>query len=561
MVKPKERKWKDLLWLGMVLVLVVVINMIAARFPVRIDLTEDKRYTISEATKEMLQNLEDVVYVEVYLEGDFPAGFQRLQTSVQEKLEEFRIYAGSNIQYRFIDPATVRSGDTRNELYQSLAEKGIQPTNLFDTEDGKRTEKLIFPGAVVSYGSREEAVMLLKGNRSASSEERLNQSVEGVEFELASAIRQVTAGEKSKIALLEGHGELDSLQVAGLTGALMEVYDVFKVNVAGNNSLSEYAAVIVAKPEKAFSEADKYKLDQYLMAGGNILFFIDALHVDPDSIGNTGTFAFPYNLQLEDQLFNYGVRINPNLIQDLTSGSQPVVVGNMGDQPQVRLLPWPFYPLINNFGNHPTVKNLDAVSTQYVSSIDTVKAEGIAKIPLLYTSQYSRLLAAPVQVDINDLRSDLNPEAFNQGSFPIAYLLEGEFSSLYKNRILPETADQNTFKPNGRPAKVLVVADGDVVSNKINPRTGQPFPLGFDPYAQYTFSNQQFVMNMLQYMLDERGIITARAKEIMVRPLDDVQVQDEKIYWQLLNLLIPVVLIVIFGIIRFFIRKRKFTRF
>ncbi len=546
---------------GIVLVGIILANILAANFPVRVDLTEDQRYTITDATKQMLENLEDVVYVEVYLEGDFPPGFQRLQKAVRDKLEEFRIYGGRNIQYKFIDPTTAKSGAARNTFYQSLAEKGIQPTNVFDDENGKKTEKLIFPGAVISYGDREKAAMLLKGNMSASSDERLNQSVEGVEYELASALRQVTAGEKSKIALIKGQGEIDSLSAAGLTNTLLESFDVFHVTLSNKLQLTGYDAIIIAKPTIPFTEPSKYKLDQYLMAGGNILFFIDAMGINPDSVGNSGTFAFPMNLNLDNQLFTYGARINNNLIQDLTSGRQPMVVGNMGDQPQVQLIPWPFYPLINKFGDHPIVKNLNAVATRYISSIDTVKAVGVTKTPLLFTSSYSRQLSAPVRVNINDMRQELNPQFFNQGSFPVAYLFEGKFNSVFKNRVLPPGVDKASFVAQGLPAKIMLAADGDMVRNEINPRTGQPFPLGFDPYAQYTFSNPEFLLNTLQYMLDDRGIIAARAKEIKIRPLDMVKVNNERTFWQIFNLVLPVLVILIVGIIIFVVRRRRFTQF
>ncbi len=386
MVKRGNKKWDDLLVLGIGIVFLILINIVANRFPLRIDLTEEKRYTISEATKELLRGLEDVVYVEVYLEGQFPSGFQRLQRSVKETLDEFRTFAGKNIQYKFIDPAMAKTGKARNEFYMGLAQKGIQPTNLYDTENGSKTEKLIFPGAVVSYGGNEKGVMLLKGNMAAKAEERLNQSVEGVEYELASAIRQVIREQKKKVAIINGYGGPDSLQLAGLSNALHENYAVSKVDISSMESLKDFDAIIMAHPVKPVSEQDKFKIDQYIMNGGKALFFIESMEVKTDSIGLEHNYALPNNHNLDDQFFQYGIRINTNLIQDLSSGAQPIVVGNMGDQPQIRMMPWPFYPVINRFNKHSIVKNLDAIYTKYISSMDTVKAEGVKKTPLLFTS-------------------------------------------------------------------------------------------------------------------------------------------------------------------------------
>ncbi|MDQ3395198.1 MAG: gliding motility-associated ABC transporter substrate-binding protein GldG, partial [Bacteroidota bacterium] len=279
-----------------------------------------------------------------------------------------------------------------------------------------------------------------------------------------------------------------------------------------------------------------------------------------DSIGHEHNYALPINLNMDDQFFQYGVRVNQNLIQDMTSGVQPVVVGNMGDQPQIRMLPWPFYPVVNRFSKHPVVKNLNAVFTRYVSTIDTVKASGVTKTPLLFTSQYSRVLPSPVRVSVADLRNNIDQAAFNQSFLPVAFLLEGDFTSLYKNRILPAGISNKNFIDGGTSA-ILICSDGDLIKNDINNRNNQPYPLGYDPYTQYTFSNKEFAENVLEYLLDEKGLITARAKEIKIRPLDKVKIENEKIYWQLLNLLLPVILIVVYGVLSFYIRKKKYSRF
>ena len=562
MVDFKSKRFEVVLVFLIGLMAITILNQLAALFPVRIDLTEEKRYSISPATEFLMRNLDDVVYVDIYLDGDLPAGFKRLQRSVQETLEEFKIHAGNNIQYQFINPDQARSQQSRNEFMQYLANRGIQPTNVFDNEGGKQTQKLIFPGAIVSYYGEEQGVLLLKGNKGASPEEILNQSIEGVEYELANAIRTLAQTERKLIGLVKGHNELDSLELAGLTNSLLEKYDVFNVNLgSGDRDLKDYDALMVIKPGTPFSETEKYRLDQYIMGGGKAMFFVDALSVNMDSAGGEGTVAIPNEINLGDMLFKYGTRINANLIQDLNSGQYPVIAGNIGDQPQISLLPWPFFPVANQFGEHTIVRNMDAVYAKFVSNIDTVKAVGITKTPLLYTSQYSRVVNPPVRVAFNDLQQQIDPELFTDGPQPIAYLLEGSFTSLYRNRVLPKGVVNADFKESGLPTKLIVCADGDLLRNEINIQTEQPLDLGFDQFRQITYANKDFVMNSLEYLLDDNGIITARNKEIEIRPLDKIKVENERTWWQVFNLLLPIIVLIVFGYIKYFLRRKTYANF
>jgi len=557
-----NRRTENMLKLLIGLVLVVILNQLVAKFPMRFDLTDEKRFSISKASESLLKNLDDVVYIEVYLDGELPSGFKRLKKSIKETLEEYAYYAGDNIEYKFIDPSIAKSTKARNEFYQSIAQKGIRPTNLAFNKDGNKTEKLIFPGAVVNYFGSERAVMLLKGNQSASSEERLNQSIEGIEFELSNAIRILASDQRKSIGLIQGHGEPDSLNIAGLNNALLEKYDVFKVDLPNrNNSLNRFDAIIIGKPIYGFTEQEKYKIDQFIVQGGKALFFLDALHVNMDSASGEGTIALPYNLNLNDMLFKYGIRMNQNYVQDIVSGNYPIVAGNMGNQPQVRMLPWPFFPVINAFGNHPIVKNMDAITVKFVSNIDTVKAVGIRKTPLMFSSQYSRVVNPPVRVSFNDLRNDLNPEIFTSGPQAISYLLEGTFTSMYNNRILPKGINKSSFKSKGSPSGIVVVADGDMIRNEFSLKTGEPLELGVDPFSTTTYANKDFILNALEYLLNDQGLITAKSKEIKIRPLDKVKVANEKLKWQLINLLLPLVFLVVYGVGRFYMRRRKYTRF
>lgn len=567
MVKPPRqnysgtrKKIESLLRFGIIIMLLLIINVLAQDYFFRLDLTEDQRYTITEATENLLSGLDDVVYVDVYLEGDVPAGFKRLQRSIRETLEEFRNIGGANVQFNFIDPSEAVSAEARNEFYQRLAAKGLQPTNIIDNEGGKKTEKIVVPGAVISYGGEERGVMLLRGNQAASPEEKLNQSVEGVEYALASTIQELAQEESFRVGWLTGHGELDSVRVSSIQEAIAEKYLLEEVYLPTAENLSRYDALIMAKPTQPFSEQAKYKLDQYLLNGGRGLFFVDQVLVNMDSAGGAGTLGIPLDLNLTDFFFNYGIRLNQNLVQDLSSGAYPVVVGYMGNEPQIQMMPWPFFPVLNNYGPHVIVRNLDATYGQFMSTIDTVISEGVSKVPLIFTSEYARTFAAPVRVSVNDLRRDLNPDQYNQGPLPVGFLLEGRFSSLYQNRFLPEGVTNDGFLEAGE-ARLITVADGDFIANELNFQTGEPYPLGFAPFTRQTFANQEFVMNALAYLTNEEGLILARNKEVSIRPLDPVQSEEEKIFWQVLNLGGPVLLIILLGILFNYFRRRRYTHF
>lgn len=552
------RKTGDLLLLANGLVLAVLINIAAGFYFFRLDLTEERRYTVQPQTKSLLKKLEADVFVEVFLEGeDLNPEFKRFQKSIRETLEEFRIYSGNRVQYIFTDPLQAGNERARNEFISDLNAKGISPRNVIETRNGERVEKFVFPGALVSYEGFETGVNLLKGNRA----QNINQSLEGIEYELANAMYKLTNVDRKRIGLIYGHGELDSLKIASFNNALLEQYDVFKVNLINKPKVTGYDLLIVAKPTQSFSETDKYKLDQYLMQGGKILFLLDRLDADMNRASEEDYLAFPYDLNLDDQLFKYGVRINPDLIQDRMSGRYPIVVGGDQNQPQIMQLEWPFFPLVNQYAQHPITRNLDASLIRFASSVDTVKSIGVTKTPLLFSSAYSRKIMTPVKVSVNDLRRQMDEEKFAEGPIALSYLLEGKFTSLYKNRFPPDDVDTTGFLSESKPAKVIIVADGDLARNDVNPRDQNPQPLGLDPFTQYTFSNQDLLLNMVAYLVEEDGLIKARNKEVRVRPLDKKKIQNERVKWQMINLVLPLVLLIAFGAARSYWRKLKYTRF
>ena len=543
----------------LLLVILAGLNWLASLFFFRWDLTEDKRYTISDATKQLLSNLDKDIVVNVYLSGEFPPGFERLESATRETLDEFKTYSNGHLTYQFSDPSAAASEDERKKQYQNLVDRGLTPTNLFANEDGKRTEKLIFPGAIIQADTLAIPVQLLKANRSkeTSPEEQLNQSYENVEFQLASAIRILDNPERKKIGLLVNHTQkLPPARLSDLIATMQQSYDVFMV-VKDPETYDGLDALMILKPDVPFSEEEKYKLDQYVIGGGKALFFVDGAKVD--SVSLEGNYVQPLDLNLNDLFFRWGVRINNNLVKDLTSATIPMNIGNMGDKPEIKAVPWRFFPLLNNFGPSPITRNMDAVYSRFLSSMDTVGGSAsIRKIPLLMTSPYTKLLNTPALVGYNEARQQPEPSEYNGGVKLAAVLLEGSFNSLFENRILPTDPRSKTFRATGQ-GKIIICADGDVVVNDFDYRRNTPLPLGYDRASTNIFGNKDFVMHALDYMTDENGIITSRSKQISIRALDKIAVQKDKKFWQAVNLLLPLVVLGIFGALRYYIRRRKFA--
>lgn len=541
---------------------IVLLNIAASFVFFRLDLTEEKRYSLSDATQSLLENLsvEDStdVFVKVYLDGEeLPAGFERLKRAVTETLEEFKIHGGTNINYKFINPNAETDKKKREEFYMELVKKGINPTNVVDNKNGRQIENIIFPYALVSAGGYEIPVLLLKGTQGKTAEEKLNQSNENVEYELATAIRKLTLKERKKIGFLAEFTKLKPLNFSDLIASLQERYDLFIIDAKSSPTFQGLDAVILPKPDFPVDDSTKYKIDQFVMGGGSALFFVDGLKVD--SVGLEGNFAQPLELNLTDLFFKYGVRINSNIIKDGASCAViPLVVGDLGDKPNIQPVPYRYFPLINNFGKSLITNNLDLVFSRYVASIDTVRADGINKTPLLMTSPYTKTLNAPAFVTFNDAQTDTEQTEYQGGVKTIAYLLEGKFQSLYKNRLLPNDPKFADFKAESQPTKIIVCSDGDLIVNEVSQKTGNPLPLGYDKTTQHTFGNKDFVMNAIDYLIDEDGVIQAKGKEVKLRPLDKLRTRDERTFWQILNIGLPVGLVLIFGFILQWWRKRGY---
>ena len=539
--------------------ILLVVNVISLFSFMRKDLTEEKRYSLSDASQSLVTGLEAPIDILVFLDGEeLPNGFERLKQATQETLDEFKNYGGAKFTYRFFDPNSIGDPTQRKAYIDSLYFKNIQPTNVFDTDGGRKTETLVFPYALITYQGKEQSMLLLQGNQALSAEEKLNQSYENLEYSFATAFRQLTQEERKKVGLLKDFTSLDPMSFAGLIGGLQEHYDLFFVDAVTSESFIGLDALILPKPDVRVDDDTKFKIDQYIMNGGKALFFLDGLKLD--SIGLEGTYAQPFDYNLQDLFFKYGIRINQDMVKDGASASMiPLVVGNMGERPNIQPIPYRFHPLINNFGESLITKNLDLVQSKFVSSMDVVGDNQIRKTALLKTTPYTKVLQAPALVTYNDARSNTDEQEYNQGEKTIAYLLEGEFTSLYKNRILPSDPRSTYFKEHSSDTKIIICSDGDLIVNGIDNKTGQPVPLGFDKVTQHTFGNKDFVMNAVDYLIDENGVISARGKEVKLRPLDAIKSRDMRTQFQLINLALPSFLIIVFALLRGLYWRRKYT--
>ena len=554
----KPNQWESLLQFFAVCLILLLININANKVFFRLDLTEEKRYTITDASKEMLKSLKHELFVEIYLSGELNSGFKRLQKAIKEQLEEFKLYSDNKVSFKFTDPANAPNEKARNRFYQQLVQKGLPATTIYEKINEKNIQRVIFPGAIIKYQNKEKAVLLLKGNKGASASQQLNQSIEGIEYELATTIKAMTSSNKKSIAFIEGHQELNNMELLDIITSLSDTYIVDKLNLI-EKEISSYEAVIIALPKKKFSEQEKYKIDQFIMNGGSTIFLLDKVQMNIDSIGKGGTYAFGYDLNLEDMLFKYGVRINMDMIQDQQAGLIEIFTGYRGNQPNIKKLPWPYYIYLNKFSNHPITRNMDVIYGKFVSTIDTIKTNGIRKTPLVFTSQYSRIKKAPTLVDLNELKEIRNVNLFNKLHLPVAYLLEGKFTSLFSNRFPPKGVNTKNLRKKGVFSKILVFADGDIIRSEIDKKTGNPIPIDYDKARQQPLSNKDFILNALAYLTEENGLITSRNRQVKLRPLDKFKVDDEKLYWQSINLIFPVIVIICFGCYRSYSRKKKFS--
>jgi ABC-2 type transport system permease protein len=557
----RNAKRQSIIRLFLLFGILVLLNIIAQFIFERFDMTQENRYSLSESSKDLARELDDIVYFKVYLEGDLPPGFLKLKNSLKEMLDEFRIYSDDNIEYEFIDPSGNPDEKQRVELYKQLAEKGLFPTNLEESDKGQQSQKIIFPGAIVNYRSLEIPMQILKSKFGGNSDVMLNNSIENLEYEISNVLRKISRQKSTSIAFLRGQNELPTKQISDAANGLSDFYLVDTVKIDGKlDALNNYKLLIIAKPDTAFDEKDKFIIDQFIMKGGRVLWLIDKMAMNMDSLEKRNTtVAIPYELNIDDMLFRYGVRINNDFVMDMQAAPIPVVTGYVGNQPKQEIFPWYYYPLLSADSRNPIVNNLNMVKTEFASSIDTIETENVTKTVLLTSSKLSRLQMAPARVSLNILRDKADPMMFNRRNIPIAVLLEGNFSSNYQNRLPTAILDSKeiSFKEKSEKTKMIVVSDGDVIASYVS-KKGNVYPLGYDRFTRQTFGNKSFVLNCIDYLCDNDAVLELRSKEIRMRLLDPAKIESPQ-FIQWLNVVLPTFLIIVFGIIFTFIRKRKFT--
>lgn len=557
---------KHIVQLFMLVAAIVLLNVISSFVYKRFDLTQDKRYTLSEAAKETIAEANSPMVIDIFLKGNFPPEFRRLQQETEQLLEEFKAY-NPNINYQFINP--LENEEDRENIQEQMRNFGLTAAQVEVQENGKISTELVYPWALAYYNDKTVKIPLLKNQLGSTTEERVNNSIQNLEYAFADGFSKLTQPKRRKVAVLKGNGQLDDRYVADFFSTLRDYYFIAPYTLDSAavspqrtlDQLKEFDLIVSAGPTQSFSETEKYILDQYTMNGGASLWLVDATENRIDTVSGN-TFAFGKDLNLNDFFFKYGIRINPNLVKDIYAA--PIVLASGQErESQYNRYPWFFNPLSSSANNHPVVTNIEAVKFEYASAIDTLP-NGIDKTVLLSSSPISQLIGLPAEINIDKeipenlkvINEGPDPGKFTAGEVPLAVLLEGEFTSVYNNRVKPVKLAED--KSTSAPTRMVVISDGDVIRNQLD--RGRPLELGFDKWTQSFYGNKEFLLNTVNYLLDDSGLINIRTKEIAVAFLDPQKTSDERSKWQILNLLLPLGLLAVFGISFQYLRKRKYQQ-
>jgi gliding-associated putative ABC transporter substrate-binding component GldG len=554
----KLAKYKYLLIL---IVGLILVNLLASIFHQRFDLTQDQRFTLSPASKAIIDEVRSPIIIDVFLKGNFPPEFRKLQNETRQLLEEFEAY-NPNIRFDFTDPLAV--GDDANAVAQEFYEMGMTPARVSVKENGKTSETLIFPWAIANFNNKTVKIPLLKNKLGATDEERVNNSVQQLEYAFADGLSQLVRTKEKKIAIMRGNGELPDAHIANFIQNIRKYYFVAPFTLDSTavdpvktlRNIKEFDLIIEAKPTQAYTEKEKYLLDQYLMQGGKVIWLVEKVAMETDSLFNkTGkALAFPRDLNLNDLFFSYGLRINPVLINDIYSA--PIVLASgRGNDTQFTPYPWFYSPLTTSPKTHPIINNIEAVKFEWANQIDTLRNE-VKKTILLSSSPQTKIEGTPLEISLNILNTKPNLSTYTAGEQALAVLFEGRFKSAYKNRVKPFEVDKPIDL--SEPSKMIVVADGDVIKNQL--KQGEPLELGFDRYTGNTYGNKEFLMNSVNYLLDDTGLIDIRSKEISIAFLDLEKVAEEREKWQFINLVIPLLILVLGAFAFNYFRKKRYLR-
>ena len=559
----KENKSNALKQLRIVFLALIVINLISNFFFKRFDLTQDKRYTLSATTLNIIGEIDSPLYIEVYLEGNFPSEFKRLQNETKQLLEEFSAY-NSNIIFNFKNP--IEKEETRVEKMKEFYTKGMQPLSITVEDKGKQSQEVVFPWAQATYADKSAKIALLKNLMGASTEQKVISSVQHLEFGFAEAINKISKEKQKKIAVIKGNGELQDAFIADFVKSTRESYyigtftldSVSKQPTQTLQALKKYDLAVIAKPTEAFTEAEKQVVDQFIMNGGKTLWLLDAVNADMDSLYNESgaILAMPRELNLTDMLFKYGIRMQPLLIKDEYATPIKLASGNEGSETQMQEYAWKFSPFIYPTSTNPIVKNMEGIKFEFASPIEILKND-IKKTVLLSSSEYSKTVGTPSPISLEMVTEETTPEEYEgKGLLPVAVLMEGKFNSMYKNRVLP--FKDNTFQASGKDNKMIVISDGDVIKNQLD--KGVPLELGFDKWTNQLYGNKDFLMNCVNYLLDDNGLINIRSKDVDLPLLNKEEVYKNYSLAQLITVGLPIVILAIFGFLFTYLRKRKYSK-
>lgn len=585
-MKRINKIWSSKFWWLFLLILIIGINFLASVFHSRLDLTKEKRYTLSKATKQSLKNLDESLMIDVFLKGDFPSGFKKLSISTSELLKEFKENGKRHIIYNFHEPDQLIAGD--RSYADTLLSMGAAPINLKVQLKAGEQQQYVFPVAWIRYKDRSALVNIYTGGKRLITPEELNSAEALMEYQFVNAISKITRNVKPLVGYAVGNGEPTGPEVLSLQQTIdpesvpptfsqffpkeASSYQLSLLNLQTQISIPDtFKVLLIVKPTMTFTEDEKFKLDQYKMRGGNVIWLVDDLAAEMDSLKlNARTVAFERNLNLTDLFFRYGARINPDLIMDLQCDLLPFIAGGTPENPQYEFLKWNYFPLFESKNNHPINKNLRLVSSRFANSIDTIKADGIKKTFLLQSSATSRKIGTPAIISLEENRNAPEDEKFKTNGIPAAVLLEGKFRSLFEGRVSKERVD--ALNANGTPfigrsnveSKMIIIADGDIALNDFSAQQQQVLPMGLNKYTlgtnyEYQFANRDFILNCIEYLVNDVGIMETRNKDFVLRVLDTKKVSEQKTMWQVINVAIPLLLVVLFGFIYQLIRKRKYS--
>jgi len=555
---------QNLKTLGITIFVLVVLNVLGTLFFQRFDLTKDKRYTLSPTSLGIVKQVENPLSIKIYMAGDLPADFKRLQQETKQLLEEFQAY-NKNIVFEFVDP--LENEEESDELTKSLFKKGLTPVNITVDDKGKQSQAMVFPWAIAVYNGKEVNIPLLKNIMGASTTQKVMGSIQHLEYSIADGINKITKNKQKKVAIIRGNGELKEIHIAKMLLQIRESYFIgpFTLDSVAKdpngtlNALKKYDLAIISKPTEKFTDEEKEVLDQFIMNGGKTIWLIDQVAADMDSLYNDmgATLAYPRDLNLNDMFFKYGFRINPDLIKDEQGSPIKLATGEQGSATQYQDFVWKFAPQVYPASQHPIVKNLGGIKFDFASPIDTLK-NGIKKTVLLQSSQYSKTIGSPAEINLNMVTEKSTPEEYlNKGNLPLAVLLEGSFHSAFENRVLP--FKDNSFTAKGKPNKMIVIADGDLARNQLD-KNRMPVELGYDQRTGNLYDNKDFIMNCINYLLDDTGLINIRSKDVELPLLDKEKVYESYTMTQFITIGVPILILLVFGLAFTFIRKRRYSK-